>query len=392
VCKVFGLASYSYVADRRNRRVKTDYGYLNYIFTVIWLITFTVGLPVQIIILVSAHISSKVLFIAEIIYFTSLYTSSFVAVVWVSVIKRRMFLEIIGNILEVDNKIRYSLQEETHMNRKVFFIIITEFILLTVILGIWILYNIYRTAIDPYYIIIMHTINFAPDFVNALIVFQFVNLVFMLKQRYSHLNNRLTYWLNMKVSRPIYLKKQNERRRQSERAVDNVFRTSVYVSSVEHIEGNITPTDIHLLRQIYSELYDITYLINDTYGIPILAIVCCLLAGVVFTLYQVLINFDESWGLNLTYVLMCTALFFKVTLFCHTATNEARSSRIVVEKLLLGRNCRNEIIEELKMFSLQLQAMTNQYTACGFFSLNLKFFTCVVSAIASYIVIMVQIK
>jgi hypothetical protein len=85
-------------------------------------------------------------------------------------------------------------------------------------------------------------------------------------------------------------------------------------------------------------------------------------------------------------------LFFKVTFFCHTATNEARSSRILVQKLLLERNCRNECVKVLKIFSLQLQAMTNEYTACGFFSLNLSLFTSVVSVIASYIVIMVQIK
>jgi hypothetical protein len=36
--------------------------------------------------------------------------------------------------------------------------------------------------------------------------------------------------------------------------------------------------------------------------------------------------------------------------------------------------------------------MTIQYTACGFFSLNLKLFTTIVSVIASYIIIMVQIK
>ena len=48
LCKVFGLASYSYVADRRNKRVTADYGYLNCKFAVIWLIIFTAGLPVQI--------------------------------------------------------------------------------------------------------------------------------------------------------------------------------------------------------------------------------------------------------------------------------------------------------------------------------------------------------
>ena len=40
-----------------------------------------------------------------------------------------MFLEIIKNISEVDNKIRYTLQEETYMNRKLMFNIISEIIL-----------------------------------------------------------------------------------------------------------------------------------------------------------------------------------------------------------------------------------------------------------------------
>jgi hypothetical protein len=98
-----------------------------------------------------------------------------------------------------------------------------------------------------------------------------------------------------------------------------------------------------------------------------------MLIGVVCSLYAGLIYFNEGGGEDLTYGITFMVFFFKVTFFCHTATNEARSSRIVVEKLLLEGNCRNECVEELKMFSLQLQAMTNEYTACGFFSLNLKF-------------------
>jgi hypothetical protein len=63
-----------------------------------------------------------------------------------------------------------------------------------------------------------------------------------------------------------------------------------------------------------------------------------------------------------------------------------------VQKLLLEGKCRKEGVKELKMFSLQLQEMTIEYTACGFFSLNLSFFASVIGVIASYIIIMVQIK
>jgi hypothetical protein len=163
------------------------------------------------------------------------------------------------------------------------------------------------------------------------------------------------------------------------------------VSSVEDIEGTLKQTDIHLLRQIYSELYDVTCLINDTYGVPILATVCCTLTNVVLTLYEAVVNFNEFGGQNVTSGITFMVMFFKVTFFCHTATDEARASRILVEKLLLEGNCRNECVEELRMFSLQLHAMKNQYTACGFFLLNLGLFTSVVSVIATYIIVLVDI-
>ena len=392
LCKLFGLASYSYEADRRNKRVTTDYGYLNYMFTVIWLILFTVGLPVQLLTLRDDDIRSQTLFIAVMLYYISSYTGSIVAVVWISVIKRRMFLGITEKISGVDNKIRYTHQDETHMNRNVMFNMISEIFLLNVLQCISIIYDIYYVASEPYYVIFIRTISTVADICNALILFQFLNLVFMVKQRYNHLNKRLTNWINGTVSRPIRLMNEIERNLQSYRAVDHGIITPVCVSSVGTIEGTTRQTDIHLLRQIYSELYDITCLINDTYGIPILATMCWILTCVLCSLYEGLIDFKLVGLTDAVYAGTCLVLFFKVTLFCHTATNEARTSSILVQKLLLEGNCRSECVNQLKMFSLQLQIMKTQYTACGFFSLNLRLFTSVVSVIASYIIIMVQIR
>jgi hypothetical protein len=96
---------------------------------VIWLVEFTVGLPVQVL----TFRSFVYLFISFKLYYISSYTSSIVAVAWVSVIKRKQFLEIIEHISVVDNKIRCTLQEETYMKRNVMFNIISGIILLTVI-------------------------------------------------------------------------------------------------------------------------------------------------------------------------------------------------------------------------------------------------------------------
>jgi hypothetical protein len=82
-----------------------DYGYLNYMFTVNWLVLFTVELSSRIFCACSFDFGSNALFIAVILFYVSSYISCIVAVVWVSVIKRKTFLKIIGNILELDNTI-----------------------------------------------------------------------------------------------------------------------------------------------------------------------------------------------------------------------------------------------------------------------------------------------
>jgi hypothetical protein len=43
--------------------------------------------------------------------------------------------------------------------------------------------------------------------------------------------------------------------------------------------------------------------------------------------------------------------------FLNTATTETSSSRNLEEKLLLEGNCENEFVKDLKIFSLQLQAL-----------------------------------
>jgi hypothetical protein len=80
----------------------------------------------------SVKVVLQVIFVAYILFTISSYTSSIMGMVCISIIKRRIFLKRIENISEVDNKIGYTHQEETYMNRNVMFNIISEIILLTV--------------------------------------------------------------------------------------------------------------------------------------------------------------------------------------------------------------------------------------------------------------------
>jgi hypothetical protein len=357
---------------------------------VIWLVVCAFGLPSQILDACSDDFDSNASFSAVILYLISIYTSSIVGLVWVSIVKRKTFLKIIGNILEVDNTIQYTLQEETNMNTNVFFNIISEIIFLTVIYSTMLTYEIYQAASESFYKIVTEIIESVQDICNELILFQFINLVFMVKQRYSHLNKRLNNWINGAVSTPIVLNR--ERRSQYNRAVDDGNITIVSVSNIGNVVGTLKQTDIHLLRKIYSELYDISCLINDMYRFPILASMCWILTGVLCSLYDVLTAFNTFGITEVVYAIIYVVLFFQVMLFCHTATEESKSSCILVQKLLLEGNFRSECVEELKNLFLQLQVMIIEYNACGFFALNLSYFASTVGVIASYVIILVQFK
>jgi hypothetical protein len=361
-------------------------------FTVIWIIVYCIGFPLEILEAYRFAKFSNTVFIVCVLFTISSYSSSVVAVVWLSVIERRKLMNIIENISEVDNKMRYTPQEETNMNRKVMFNVISEIIILAIVQCSLTVYYVYKFTSEGYYTIILTLISSNSTYIcTVLFLFQYLNLVFIVKQRYSHLNKRLYNWKNWIISRQIGLTKEKERCNRYHRIFHHINITPLFGSNVGNIE-TLKQTDINLLRQIYSELYDITCVVNDTYGFPILVSICWLLTAVLCCLFGPLINFTAWVVPDLIYVISCSALIWKITFFCHSASNEASSIRILVQKLLLEGNCRIEYLEELKMFSLQLQVMKIDYTACGYFSINLKLFTTAVSVIASYFIILVQNK
>jgi hypothetical protein len=233
-----------------------------------------------------------------------------------------------------------------------------------------VIYEIYNFASKLFYIIVIQIIDRVPDICNALILFQFINLVFMVKQRYSHPNKRLNTWINGTVSNPIRLNREIESYSQFHRTVAHVNITTVSVCGFGNVEGTLKQTGIHLLRKIYSELYDISCFINDMYSVPVLANMCWILTGVLCSLYDVLREFKVFGFTAAVYAITHSLLFFQLTFGCHSATNEAMSSRNLMQKLLLEGNFSNEYVQFIKMFSLQQQLMTIEYTACGFFSLN----------------------
>jgi hypothetical protein len=174
--------------------------------------------------------------------------------------------------------------------------------------------------------------------------------------------------------------------------INKATRTIFCVSNVGSTEETPLARDILSLRIIYSELYDITCLINDTYGFPLLALTCWTLTAIIFFVYQALFYFENEGIINMGYAVICFVFFFRVAHSCQAATSEVSGSGTLVQKIILETNLKHECMKEWKMFSVQLEVMKVEYTACGCFSLNLRLLCSLIGAIVSYIIIMIQVK
>jgi hypothetical protein len=233
-----------------------------------------------------------------------------------------------------------------------------------------------------------------PFLVNTVEVIQFLNFVLILRKKYKLLNEYMTFSL------PAL--KMNERKKISitfPATVVNFIRSEVLevkpsCSSSVLNKSTQFEVEVHHLRYIFSQLYDISLLISSTYGISLLGIIIWLftysIACVVFALQHF------SKGNNpVALILLCLlslGLLAAITVSCHMTTEEANLSSILVQKLLLRSDANERSISDLDRFYTQLRSMVIKFTACGLFSLDMPMFCGIISAVCTYAIVITQLK
>jgi hypothetical protein len=155
---------------------------------------------------------------------------------------------------------------------------------------------------------------------------------------------------------------------------------------------NVNAIQFRSLRIIFSEINHIIRLINEDYGISVLAATIWLLVSIVLVVFFTLLEAEHGAYAGILYLLSSLCFLTKLASSCNRAASENDDSKFLVQKLLLHNTLQPKDIEELKMLAFQLNSTTAEYSACGFFVLNLPFLCSVIGVIISYIVIIVQIK
>jgi hypothetical protein len=105
--------------------------------------------------------------------------------------------------------------------------------------------------------------------------------------------------------------------------------------------------------------------------------------GDIITYHGVIVN--VSW-MPLFFLKMSA-----ITLSCHLASNEANGTANILHKKLLTEELRPGIEREIQSFLQQVTSNKLYFSACGFFHINLSILCAMISSIATYLVILLQI-
>jgi hypothetical protein len=160
---------------------------------------------------------------------------------------------------------------------------------------------------------------------------------------------------------------------------------------------------INRLKHLHVELHSPTQLVNFTFGLQIFLAITWLIvintlafhlvAKYISTLsatHNRITRNDFQGILAIMWAVFASAFFFMISVACHETSEEAAMSVSLVHSLLLDPCLSSDISKELQMFSTQLAHLKTEFSACGFFAINLPFFYSTIGVICTYVIFFCQ--
>jgi len=157
------------------------------------------------------------------------------------------------------------------------------------------------------------------------------------------------------------------------------------------------------MKYLHVELHSLTQLINFTFGLQIfLAIIWLivintlafhLVAKYISTLsgmHNQITQNDFQGILAMMWAVFASVFLFTISVACHETSEEAAMSVSLVHSLLLDPFLSSDVSKELQLFSNQLTHLKIEFSAHGFFAINLPLFYSTISVICTYVIFFCQ--
>jgi hypothetical protein len=158
------------------------------------------------------------------------------------------------------------------------------------------------------------------------------------------------------------------------------------------------------LRIIYNHIYECAKIISFLYGMPLLTNIFCKFTGLTVCLYSAVRLFNEPTeavtSLHLSDFVVTRTLwitFFlgtmvSLTAICEMASCTAKGIAHKLQTLLLQNPLRGDVLEQLKLFAHQMSNDKIEFSAAGFFIINLSLLCTFMASVTTYIIILFQFK
>jgi hypothetical protein len=161
---------------------------------------------------------------------------------------------------------------------------------------------------------------------------------------------------------------------------------------------------IHRLKHLHVERNSLTQLINFTFGLQVLLALTWLIATntLAFHLVAKYISSLEDRNnqemgndfhaiLAIMWAIFASFFLFLISIASHETSEEAAMSVSLVHSLLLNPCLSSDVSNELYLFCTQLTHLKIEFSACGFFAINLPFFYSVTGVTCTYVIFLCQI-
>ena len=348
--------------------------------------------------------------IPDVLSILTMYSTCFASLIGVMFNRRRMEI-LMTNITVIDQTILQEDCDRVYMKTRR--ILLLELSLFFPLLIGFYCYQLYVWTEGTSYI--FYIAKDLANLSNIIMVIQYINIMQILRHRFRNLNQQLAKCCDSKsrISDNRFIKFRSGTNRlhirtaqtaSTENNLTDIPTTLNYIlPDISLPVSNTGPdevTRIHILRQTYSDLYDITESINGIYGYRItlelaydfVTFVSCLYTAMEF---KMIVREPGNRNLlraisSLFWVTQTLVRILSITSSCSAAGDEARRTGTVVHKLLLRQSLPRDTSTELQLFSIQLLSNKVEFSAAGFFPVNLSLAYSMVGAATTYIIILLQ--
>lgn len=320
------------------------------------------------------------------LYYLSLYLMNIVSLCSCNVFMRHQVSDIIDKTEELTNM--FMMEVDTNVAyRKMRSFVVFEVALLVFVNGVTTMIYVYVMYDASALSILVPVLESLGCMCNSLMITQFVSLVMLLRHICKCMNRDL-------------------------RSCCDILEDSSRYSITRSHPGGVATfrpaaslrNQIHGLRIAYSRLCTVTRFVASYYGLPNLLGASWLFMSIVSILYTTLYLFTNGAhpkgtaerysdiSCSVSWCIYCGILITAMAMSCHLVGDETAKMMFHTQKLLLHTDLGKETGKELKKFCSQLKYLKLEFTAFGFFTLNLPFLNAFISTCFVYFVIMFQLK